>query len=65
MACVCEDNDGESRECRHASSPFEDSDRSSVRESVTSDVVRHHEYNKVCNGKQRDDAGVLERVETP
>jgi hypothetical protein len=49
MACIREDNDWKSSQRRDWTGPFEDSDRPAVGESVTSDVVRYNENDKIGN----------------
>jgi hypothetical protein len=64
MACIREDNNWKSSQRRDWTGPFKDSDRSAVGESVTSDVVRYNEHDKIGDREQCHDAGVLERIQT-
>jgi hypothetical protein len=62
MTCVRKDNDWERRERGYWTSPMEDSNSSSVGKSVSFDEMRKYEDNKICNRKQSNNAGVLQRV---
>jgi hypothetical protein len=64
MACVCEDNDWERSERGDCTSPLKDPDSSPIRYGVAFDEVCYDKNHKICNRKQRNDAGVLQRVKT-
>lgn len=64
MTCICKYNDWERSKRRDRTSPLEDSNCSTLGHGVASDIMRHHKNDKICNRKQCNNAGVLQRVKT-
>jgi hypothetical protein len=62
MACISEDNDWKASEGLDRTCPVKDRDASTILKGVSFDKVSQDENDKIANGNQGNDAGVLERV---
>jgi hypothetical protein len=62
MACISEDHDWKASEGLDRACPVKDRDGSTILKGVSFDKVSQDENDKIANGNQGNDAGVLERV---
>jgi hypothetical protein len=65
VARVCEHDDRETLQHLHKAAPFNNSNRTSIFHRVSLGEVVDYENHKVSNRYQRDDAGVLQRIQSP
>jgi hypothetical protein len=59
MASVCENDDRKGRERRDWASPLEHTNSAPIGNGVPSDVVRYDKNDKIRDGEQCNDAGIL------